>query len=135
MKTTVLFLTISSLCFAQKTNNLDNLFSTVKSEIQNKNTLQSISNGTFNDLNEQQAFANFSSSNIRQELGIQIREFNYSLFLLFAKQFKTPLSKMIIMNKTENKVLIEQLKTAYKGAENPMLCKDCYYLPFKTSFK
>ena len=135
MKTTVLFLTFCSLAFAQKSNDLNHILSTIKKDMEAKRTSISISNGTYNDLNEQQAFANFSSSNIRHELGIQIREFNYSLFLLFAKQFKTPLSKMIIMNKTENKVLIEQLKTAYKGAENPMLCKDCYYLPFKTSFK
>ena len=135
MKTTVLFLTFCSLAFGQKSNDLNEILSTIKKDMEAKRTSISISNGTFNDLNEQQAFANFSSSNIRQELGIQIREFNYSLFLLFAKQFKTPLSKMIIMNKTENKVLIEQLKSAYKGAENPILCKECYYLPFKTSFK
>lgn len=93
-------------------------------------TQKSISNGTFVDLSKQDAFEEFKKSNVRQELGFQLREFNFELMSMYAKKFKVPMSKMIILNNL-NSAALDEIKTAFKGADNPILCNECYYIPYK----
>ncbi|UBB90224.1 hypothetical protein J4771_02385 [Candidatus Kaistella beijingensis] len=120
----------ASFAFGQKTTS-DKDIQEILSEInQSTKTQQSIKNGSYQDLTKNEAFTRFQKSNVRERLGIQIREFNYELFSMFAKEFKVPLSKMAVFNSVNEKAL-DELKTAYLGANNPILCKECYYLPFK----
>lgn len=95
-------------------------------------TEKAIKDGTYKDLTKQYAFEKFKNSNVRISLGFQLREFNYELISMYAKQYKIPMSKMIIFNNL-NPTGLEQIKTAFKGAENPLLCNECFYLPYKAT--
>ena len=123
---------VFSFSFSQILNK-DKAFENLDKIMQKDRSNNAIKNGTYVDLGENEAFEKFKNSNIRIELGIKLREFNYQQICLYAKAFKVLISKMSIMNSTEDKNLIEELKKAYEGAENPILCKECYYLPYKTS--
>lgn len=102
-----------------------------KQEQSQQRTLSAIANGSYADLDETEVYNLFLNSNIRKHLGIQTREFNFEIFKIAAKKFKIPMSQMAILNSTNNEELLNQLSKAFQNADNPLLCSECYYIPYR----
>lgn len=88
------------------------------------------------DLNEKQAFEKWKSSNIRENLMYEVKEFNYKNLVKEAKKLKVPLSKMIILNSSKDEIFIEHLAfrhsiSSASTGENIIYCERCNNIPYQ----
>ncbi|MFB9121540.1 hypothetical protein ACFFUE_10130, partial [Bergeyella porcorum] len=74
----------------------------------------------------------FKNSNVRKELNIPLKEFNYKDLSSKAKKFNVPLSKMVILNSTNDEKKINFIKNNHNRNKN--LLKDgsnyCIYCDY-----
>lgn len=94
--------------------------------------VSSICFGQFVDLNKKQTFERFKNSSIRKELGLKLKDFNYSTFVKKAKEKKVPISKMVVLNKPNEINSIHIIKDGYSrrnrtDASYCIFCQDILY--------
>jgi len=95
----------------------------------------------FAQLSEKEAKEAFKNSNIRKELGFKSEDFNFKLLTEKSKQYNVPLENMLILNKTDDENLINQIKSDYQRKENKdgaycIYCSDIpYYDIIKKNFE
>lgn len=73
----------------------------------------------FFDISEKQAFEKWKNSNIRKQLEYEIEDFDYIYFKENAVRFKTPISKMILLNSSNNAEFREWISGNAYISSNP----------------
>lgn len=79
------------------------------------------------DLSKKEAFEAFKNSNVRKELNISLKDFNYKDLSSKAKKFKVPLSKMVILNSADEKNLQNIIFDYHRNRPNKEGIIHCIY--------